>query len=787
MAWNWRSRFDNIFRLRRAGTSDTPGLECRVVGYLQQKMEAQALQLPLFASKVKVYAKQSAEERAQSVVSLFLLYEQSLLSNGHSVTHTRRDLLEHFPELEYHPYFSLVFFPFDQQKIAIATLFMAEVLRRSEEAFGALNEGWKKAFEHQLALVNFSTTDDLSISNYSKSLFAQLESRFGRAVTKGLFQEEFYKLRKIYQFLPSFSYLLSFLPVNVLDENQVLQYNKAQMEEVLLAELNRQQELIHALNEKTAENKKIKASNLAQQEQLFRVLECNPEGVVIIDEQGMVVYSTARFEALFGWKRAEIHGVSYQQSFSKDAPTSAYIGQYCEQNNMEDLTHQEGIILNAAGEEVRVAIAVSVLCIEDARCYCLFFKDISERLAYERKLKDAKILAEESAKAKAEFLSIMSHEIRTPLNAVVGLTNILIEEDPKEEQVESLQTLRFSAENLLSIINDILDFSKIESGKVIFESIPVNLGDLCHQVLKTFESRVEAKGLNLVLNLETVPPLMVLADPTRINQILTNLIGNALKFTEEGEIKLSCSMKKDKDNKAIVNFKVQDTGIGIAEDKQRLIFERFAQAESNTTRQFGGTGLGLSITKSLIDRMGGFIGVKSEEGKGACFYFEIKLDLVNIPVDEQQEREHKAEEGGLRGVTVILAEDNPINVMVATKFLNKWAVETVVAKSGVEVLEALEGCASLDLILMDLQMPVMDGFTACRKLREGTSKYKNVPVIALSASVLDETKKEAEDSGMNDFITKPFKPDELFHTIKRYAAKSTPNQDEVAENPMDLT
>lgn len=382
-------------------------------------------------------------------------------------------------------------------------------------------------------------------------------------------------------------------------------------------------------------------------------------------------------------------------------------------------------------------------------------------------LQIAKLEAEEATQSKAEFLSIMSHEIRTPMNAVLGMTHLLLDENPKPSQIEYLKTLQFSGNNLLALINDILDFSKISAGKMELEHIAFNLRELSKGIVQAIGVRAIDKGIEIKHEYAEELKDYYMGDPIRIGQVLSNLLGNAIKFTKKGSVIMCVSLGPEDS----ICFEVIDTGIGIAVEKQAIIFEQFSQSNIDTTRKYGGTGLGLSITKNLLELMGSSIKLKSTEGEGSTFYFHLKLEEDKIKRSAQSAKPLSAIEnmGSLKGTRVLLAEDNRINQIVCGKFLQKWDIEYEVANDGREVLELLEK-NHYNLILMDIQMPDMDGIEATRKIRSlGQKAYQNIPIIALTASILDESMQSIQEVGMSDLIGKPFDPTLLFQKIRHYS------------------
>ncbi|TGN10415.1 ATP-binding protein [Leptospira ilyithenensis] len=415
-------------------------------------------------------------------------------------------------------------------------------------------------------------------------------------------------------------------------------------------------------------------------------------------------------------------------------------------------------------------IILSATAIKDASGKMLLsrstFIDNTKSSEYERELVKAKKKAEEANLAKSEFLSSMSHELRTPLNAVIGLTILLLEENPKAEQIENLNNLKFSSETLLSLINDILDFSKIEERRISLESIVFRIDSLLGSVFKSFDQKAKEKLLKLVTHVDANFPSTVKADPTRLLQILNNLLSNAIKFTREGEISVNAKLVSQTDTSYMIQLQIQDTGIGIPEEKLQLIFDKFMQVSGDTTRRFGGSGLGLAISKGLLDLMGGTIEVKSIFGVGTTFTVTLPVERTLETIDTDVNLEH-IDYTTLRGSRILIADDILINREIVARFLTKWGVEIGHAVDGIDVLDQLKS-NHYDVILMDLHMPDMDGYQATQVIRKGdiVPDKKDIPIIALTASAQLETQEKIKEVGMNDYIAKPFLPKELYTKLK---------------------
>lgn len=381
-------------------------------------------------------------------------------------------------------------------------------------------------------------------------------------------------------------------------------------------------------------------------------------------------------------------------------------------------------------------------------------------------------------RVKSEFLSTMSHEIRTPLNAVIGMTHLFLKSNPRDDQQEQLGVLLFSAKNLLSIVNDILDYNKIEEGKISFEAIAVDMGLICRNVSLGLQTQATEKGILLKVQTDSRIRNKVISDPTRMTQVISNLVHNAVKFTKTGGVELRLQLLTQLDRAYRLRIEVEDTGIGIPSDKMALIFERFTQADSSTSRSFGGTGLGLSIAKRILELQNSKLELKSEVGKGSTFWFDIDLPVSTEKVDAPntnsllaQELADDSKQQLLAGANILLVEDNNLNIKVATSFLQRWGAQVEVALNGEEALEKLDP-KKHHLVLMDLHMPVMDGYVATRKLRE---RGETLPIIALTASLAKEVEGDAFKAGLDAIIVKPFNPDELRETIWRQLKRTSWN------------
>lgn len=381
--------------------------------------------------------------------------------------------------------------------------------------------------------------------------------------------------------------------------------------------------------------------------------------------------------------------------------------------------------------------------------------------------------AEASAKAKGIFLANISHEIRTPMNGIVGMIDILKRTKLTVEQLEYIDIIGISGENLLMIINDVLDFSKIEAGQVTFEKIIFKLTDEINEVTKILRFKAMQKGLSLSFQVEPEVPEFLIGDPLRLKQVLINLCNNSIKFTAEGFVRIKVSLVNKNDEFVRLNFEVQDSGIGISPENQSKLFKSFSQAETSTTRKYGGTGLGLAISKNLVQLMNGEIGIISEEGHGAIFHFDAEYGINHETLSIAESKELDSTLSLDKKFKILLAEDNVINQKIAILNLEKLGHSVIVVSDGIQAVESFIR-ESPKVILMDIQMPGMDGIEATVKIREWELQHKvvnRVSIVAMTGNIMESDKMLFAKAGMDDFLGKPFNLHDLIHLLHRIDKK----------------
>lgn len=381
-------------------------------------------------------------------------------------------------------------------------------------------------------------------------------------------------------------------------------------------------------------------------------------------------------------------------------------------------------------------------------------------------LQKARNEAEQATLAKTEFLSVMSHEIRTPLNAIISLSHLMEIENESEETQEYIDALKFSAESLHSLINDILDYNKIEAGKIALESTDFSLIDLLKNICESFKYKASGKEVRLILEVGDLTPDRILGDPTRLTQIFNNLLSNALKFTHEGNVTISTALKGIQDETAVVSFVVADTGIGIPKEKLDEIFEDYEQASRETTRKYGGTGLGLAITKKLIELHDSTIEVHSVEDEGTRFNFDIEFKLYDS-MQIFEDVDELDQDKNLGNAKILIVDDNDMNRLVLKRLLSMWNADSSEARNGYEAVEKAN-TTLFDLILMDLEMDGIDGFEATDQIVQNSAKNQNSRIVAMTAQHASDIQEKINDSAMQDLISKPFEPQDLYLRLKQY-------------------
>ncbi|MEA2604667.1 MAG: hypothetical protein QOF89_5659 [Acidobacteriota bacterium] len=489
-------------------------------------------------------------------------------------------------------------------------------------------------------------------------------------------------------------------------------------------------------------------------------LSALPGGTILKVNQTFLTWTGHRREDLVGRKRFQ------------DLLTAG--GRIFHETHYAPLLQMQGEVREIAVEVVcadgrRLPALINSVLRKDAEGRPLLTRttvfNATDRKEYERELLRERQRAEQAARAKSDLISMISHEIRTPLNAIMGAAYLLEAPDLSPKQQKLVRILRSSSESLLHLINDILDFSKIEAGKVSLEERSLDLRHLVHEIVDNLQVKADEKSLTLEAHVDERVPDNILGDPIKIRQVLTNLLSNAIKFTAKGSVAVTLQVLERIPEAVSIDFQVADTGIGIAPDRLPHIFDEFTQANYDIGLKYGGTGLGLSISKKLVELHGSRVAVESELGRGTTFSFVLRL---RCPPAAMAAAQAAGEEQALRGLKVLVADDNEVNVLVLTGFLKDWGVELDVVTNGRQAVERVQA-GDYDLVLMDLRMPELDGYAATREIRSlPDEKFRRLPIFAVSASTRMGHQHELDAAGFTEFVGKPVSPDILFAKIARH-------------------
>src|SRR3984957_1484433 len=735
------------------------------------------ISVPAKAEQMIQLGHKVAGKSADDVLHAYLLFEKYLTSFEQAEVHTRKSLRERirqrFPVLlEESSIFNILFVSETEQKNTLAIQFLQRFLGALTAKFGRAGDGYfEKKLVELIALESRRRDPEIfrSLQFLSFDVFHFIGNNYGEALAGKIFEKSYDTFSTKYKELEFFPYMVTLVPKEIVDREHLGIFTQAQIEQIFLEKLAESEQLNIALDQKIKENERTQKLLRKNEIMLSGVISSALDAIIITGNHGHIVHWNQSATEIFGYTEKEVKGRTLMETI---IPLSY---EYTDWNGFQGfLENGSNPILNQRleltavrknKEEFPIELTVTAIEDENESYYSAFIRDISSRRQREKELVHMKEKAEQAAKAKSQFLSVMSHELRTPLNAVIGITHLMMQSQPREDQQEDLRTLQFSGESLLHIINDILDFTKLDSGKVELSAVDFNLRELVQSLYQSFTFKAKEKDIVFDIEYDGRMPFFVKGDSYRLSQVLNNLISNAIKFTQTGSVKLKVEMSEDKGASFVARFSVIDTGIGIPLDKQEKIFEQFTQADSDTTRIYGGTGLGLSISARLVELMGSIILIDSAPGKGSTFHFSIGLQRGEVaegvavaPKVVPKSNEH------FLNKRILLAEDNLFNANIARRFITGWGGEIDLVVDGRQALEFVSR-KKYDLILMDVQMPLLDGFACTRKIRK---HFKDIPIIAVTASPKNEIISEIIACGMNDFVSKPFKPNELRTKILEY-------------------
>jgi PAS domain S-box-containing protein len=727
------------------------------------------ISVPANAEQLIELGYKSAGRNGEEAFHTYLLFEKYLTSFELAEQYTRDTLRGHvrerFPELLEHPFFSILFLPETEQKNTLAVQFIQSFLDMVSDKIGRAAEATFDKKVKELAVLEEEKQDPETFRKLqflSFEVFRFVSDHYGKSLAGKLFEKTYESFSGRYKELEIFPYMLTLIPKEIVDREHLGIFTQSQIEQIFLEKLAESEQLNMALDQKVRENEQTQKLLRKNEVLLSSVISSAMDAIVITNQEGIILHWNKAATDIFGHSEAEVHGKTFMDTIIPS--------HYPEEHGNEFhrfLSDVNGDILNRRqeltgvrknGAEFPMELTITAIHNDNEYYFNGFIRDISTRRQREQELVQMKEKAEQAAIAKSQFLSVMSHELRTPLNAVIGITHLLMQDHPREDQQEDLRTLQFSGESLLHIINDILDFTKLDSGKIELSAIDFSLRDLVQSLYQSFSFKAKEKQVIFDVEYDEKMPFVVKGDSFRLAQVLNNLISNAIKFTQRGYVKLKVEMTSDQGSSFTTKFSVVDTGIGIPADKKEKIFEQFTQADSDTTRLYGGTGLGLSISAKLVELMDSRILVESQSGEGSTFHFSVVLHqgIMSDTLAPVQKTVAKSNDQ-FKHKLILLAEDNLFNANIARRFITGWGADVDLVVDGRQALE-FAFRKRYDLILMDVQMPLLDGFACTKKIRK---HLKDIPIIAVTAAPKNEVIHQITSCGMNDFVSKPFKPNEL--------------------------
>ena len=738
------------------------------------------ISVPRNAENIILMARQATRKNSEDLLSIYLLFESYLCNFDSAGKYTRDSLRQtissKFPLVSHDPFFSILFLNEEQKKVKIGAFFIVQFLQHCIEKFGRSKENFLEKKKAEFAQIFADPGKEVTFANIEASsveLRQLIGDSWGHSLTAKIFEQAFQETASRFKEFESFPILVSLLPKEILGREHLHMLNQTQIEQIFLEKFTEVQNLNAALQKQIEETKR--AEDLADKNEatLSSIISSSLDAIVTIDHFGWVIRWNPAAVETFGYSEEEARGKQLHDLIIPVRNRQKYaggLGNYV-LNHQDNILNQrlEIKLLRKDGSEIPAEMSITTVTHNNEIYFHGFFRDISDRKKREQEILFMKEKAELAAVAKSQFLSVMSHEIRTPLNSVIGFAHLLLDNEPRKDQVEYLNVLKFSGENLLNLVNDILDFSKLDSGKAELEESPFSLKLLVENVYKSFLPRANEKGIQLSYHYDPALPDLINGDSVRIGQVMLNLISNAIKFTGSGFVSLHLKVIEESAGNYKTHFSVRDTGIGIPLDKQDKIFELFTQADGSTGRKYGGTGLGLSIAQRIISLMGGKLEVKSDEGKGSEFFFTVMLNRATYQVVGNSPSAETGESlsGILDNVSILIAEDHQPNSFLAKQFLTKWGAVVCIAENGAEALARLAE-QKFDMILMDLQMPVMDGFECTTRIRK---LHPHLPILALTAARSEEIEARTLAVGMNDIVGKPFMPKELRSKILMHLKK----------------
>ncbi|MGH1387755.1 ATP-binding protein [Kordia sp.] len=717
------------------------------------------------SSKLQIFDNSSTQDRVENFPNLYLEIEDFLSlqpNEDFDKVNFRKKIKTTYSLLNEKDELRTIFIEDDEtQKVILSQLFLKDVLIKSKDLLGDFTNPFLVEAEKLLVSspLSFETITQQKASTILKELFEysnliqkRIQESLGLNAMLSIYNNAYNKHFNNYYLLDNFTITVNLVPEQLLVAENVNLPSKGQLHRLLKSQISSLEDINVKLSKEIFQKSQIQ-KELEDNEKLYSaVIHNSLDANVIFNVDGIIIRSNKKAAEFINAHENQINfykllpedfSIKLKNTIDKFSLNTAS-GLEQEFFEFEVYENEETIYYN---------LKVNPIYINSKMLFFCVIRDISKDIRNIIRIEEARIIAEKSAKAKTTFLSNMSHEIRTPLNVILGLSELFNRKDftGSDKEYENIEAIRFSTENLLMIVNDILDFSKIEAGKLNVQKVDFNFKELISNLHKGFRIKAEEKGLDFSMNITNSIPKYVVGDQYRLSQILNNLIGNSIKFTKKGFINVNITAKELEDKTIQLYFTIEDSGYGIPKENLDSIFESFYQSH-HSEKKTEGTGLGLSITKELVSLLGGKLTVKSKVNVGTSFKFDLNYkvsDLSELELQNTQNINHN-----LRNKKILVAEDNRLNQLFIKQLLKKWDAETTIVSNGQEAVEIVK-LHNFDLILMDIQMPVLDGLEATAAIRALEKEKKNIPIVACSADVFPESRQKAEEAGVNYYITKP--------------------------------
>jgi PAS domain S-box-containing protein len=775
----------NFFRKRKKPLTSSGDLYESLVKFLTLQLSSPTDAESLI-NEAKDFLNLSEGKKQKEVVRIYLLFLQYCTKldkvKKTSESSFAKKTIDRFPSLLDNKIARIPFKKEEEAKILLGAFFLNQILKPIREIAGArkgniidsynnfIDQLWNEDYQAEIQISQFQLDgatvayEDLVI--LSKLIHTDLSKRFGAPNIDNLYQRAYSRCESLLRDYRLFPQIIELMPVKILKQEHLKILGRGQIHKILIDQVSNLEDLNQKLVSEIEENKNLTDVLQYRTETLESILRNSLDCVIRINEKSEVTY----------WNQKSVEIFKYSEKEAIGKPLSDLIVPDMHKENhrrgmQRYLTTGKSKILNKTieieacdkeGKHFPVEISISEVREKGERSFISFLRDISQRKNYETTLIEAKNQAEETSRFKSRFFANMSHEIRTPLNAIIGFTNLLLDQDINEEQKEYLGLIQTSGKNLMTILNDVLEISKIEEGKLQLNPKAEDFKSTIREILSPYQAIAGEKDLSFEIEFEKNFPKTISVDYYRLSQVLVNLISNATKFTQKGGIRVYFQYSFNSSNEISIRTTVSDSGKGIDSENLNKIFESFQQEDGSIARQFGGTGLGLSISKEIASVMGGTLTAESPstyfKDEGSDFIVEVNASIEikrAAPLLEDKKPLKQSIE-----LNALLVEDNPVNQKLLSTVLERMGLQISTANNGLEALEILNS-KKFDIIFMDIQMPEMDGYTATEEIRK---RQINTPIIAISANVYAEDIKKSLDSGMQAHVGKPFNTEEL-HTI----------------------